>query len=124
MEGKKTATEMLAEDEANKAEERALEEQRRRPVSAWELAQSAVDKDEEAHQKEEYEPKEMKMPETKSASQLAAEAIAKAKEEDQMKLEAEKESRTSYGRGKKARKRSDGICTSSAGNFKLYGKEQ
>lgn len=81
----KTATEMLAEDEANKAEE-----QRRRPVSAWELAQSAVDKDEEAHQKEEYEPKEMKMPETKSASQLAAEAIAKAKEEDQMKLEAEK----------------------------------
>lgn len=86
----KTATEMLAEDEANKAEERALEEQRRRPVSAWELAQSAVDKDEEAHQKEEYEPKEMKMLETKSASQLAAEAIAKAKEEDQMKLEAEK----------------------------------
>lgn len=86
----KTATEMLAEDEANKAEERALEEQRRRPVSAWELAQSAVDKDEEAHQKEEYEPKEMKMPETKSASQLAAEAIAKAKDEDQMKLEAEK----------------------------------
>lgn len=86
----KTATEMLAEDEANKAEERALEEQRRRPVSAWELAQSAVDKDEEAHQKEEYEPKEMKMPKTKSASQLAAEAIAKAKEEDQMKLEAEK----------------------------------
>ena len=86
----KTATEMLAEDEANKAEERALEEQRRRPVSAWELAQSAVDKDEEAHQKEGYEPKEMKMPETKSASQLAAEAIAKAKEEDQMKLEAEK----------------------------------
>lgn len=86
----KTATEMLAEDEANKAEERALEEQRRRPVSAWELAQSAVDKDEEAHQKEEYEPKEMKMPETKSASQLAAEAIAKAKEEHQMKLEAEK----------------------------------
>ena len=86
----KTATEMLAEDEANKAEERALEEQRRRPVSAWELAQSAVDKDEEAHQKEEYEPKGMKMPETKSASQLAAEAIAKAKEEDQMKLEAEK----------------------------------
>ena len=86
----KTATEMLAEDEANKAEEKALEEQRRRPVSAWELAQAAVDKDEEAHQKEEYEPKEMKMPETKSASQLAAEAIAKAKEEDQMKLEAEK----------------------------------
>ena len=30
------------------------------------------------------------MPETKSASQLAAEAIAKAKEENQMKLEAEK----------------------------------
>lgn len=86
----KTATEMLAEDEANKAEERALEEQRRRPVSAWELAQAAVDKDEEAHQKEEYEPKEMQMPETKSASQLAAEAIAKAREEDQMKLEAEK----------------------------------
>lgn len=86
----KTATEMLAEDEANQAEERALEEQRRRPVSAWELAQAAVDKDEEAHQKEEYEPKEMQMPETKSASQLATEAIAKAREEDQMKLEAEK----------------------------------
>lgn len=30
------------------------------------------------------------MPETKSASQLAAEAIAKAREEDQMKIEAEK----------------------------------
>ena len=86
----KTATEMLAEDEANQAEERALEEQRRRPVSAWELAQAAVDKDEEAHQKEEYEPKEIQMPETKSASQLAAEAIAKAREEDQMKIEAEK----------------------------------
>lgn len=86
----KTATEMLAEDEANKAQEQALEAQRRRPVSAWELAQQAVDKDEEAHQKEEYEPKEIQMPETKSASQLAAEAIAKAKEEDQMKLEAEK----------------------------------
>lgn len=86
----KTATEMLAEDEANQAEERELEEQRKRPVSAWELAQAAVDKDEEAHQKEEYEPKEMQMPETKSASQLAAEAIAKAREEDQMKLEAEK----------------------------------
>lgn len=86
----KTATEMLAEDEANQAEERSLEEQRKRPVSAWELAQAAVDKDEEAHQKEEYEPKEMQMPETKSASQLAAEAIAKAREEDQMKLEAEK----------------------------------
>lgn len=86
----KTATEMLAEDEANQAEERALEEQRRRPVSAWELAQAAVDKDEEAHQKEEYEPKEIQMPETKSASQLAAEAIAKAREKDQMKLEAEK----------------------------------
>ena len=86
----KTATEMLAEDEENQAEERALEEQRRRPVSAWELAQAAVDKDEEAPQKEEYEPKEMQMPETKSASQLAAEAIAKAREEDQMKLEAEK----------------------------------
>ena len=86
----KTATEMLAEDEANKEEERALEAQRRRPVSAWELAQEAVDRDEEAHQKEEYEPKEMQMPETKSASQLAAEAIARAREEDQMKLEAEK----------------------------------
>lgn len=86
----KTATEMLAEDEANQAEERSLEEQRKRPVSAWELAQAAVDKDEEAHQKEEYEPKEMQMPETKSASQLAAEAIAKAREEDQMKLEVEK----------------------------------
>ena len=86
----KTATEMLAEDEANQAEERALEEQRRRRDSTWELAQAAVDKDEEAHQKEEYEPKEMQMPETKSASQLAAEAIAKAREEDQMKLEAEK----------------------------------
>ena len=86
----KTATEMLAEDEANQAEERSLEEQRRRPVSAWELAQAAVDKDEEAHQKEEYEPKEIQIPETKSASQLAAEAIAKAREEDQMKLEAEK----------------------------------
>ena len=86
----KTATEMLAEDEANQAEERSLEEQRRRPVSAWELAQAAVDKDEEAHQKEQYEPKEIQIPETKSASQLAAEAIAKAREEDQMKLEAEK----------------------------------
>ena len=97
----KTATEMLAEDEANQAEERALEEQRRRPVSAWELAQAAVDKDEEAHQKEEYEPKEMQMPETKSASQLAAEAIAKAREEDQMKLEAEKRAELLMGEARK-----------------------
>lgn len=88
--GNGNAYDMFGQDEANQAEERALEEQRRRPVSAWELAQAAVDKDEEAHQKEEYEPKEMQMPETKSASQLAAEAIAKAREEDQMKLEAEK----------------------------------
>ena len=93
---------MLAEDEANKAEERALEEQRRRPVSAWELAQSAVDKDEEAHQKEEYEPKEMKMPETKSASQLAAEAIAKEmcirdSSYTAQNIGAEKEERISQG---------------------------
>ena len=85
----KTATEMLEEEAAEK---KALqeEEEKRRPVSAWELAQAAIDQDDRAHQKEEYEPKEMKMPETKSASQLAAEAIARAKEEDQMKLEAEK----------------------------------
>ena len=65
----KTATEMLAEDEANQAEERALEERRRRPVSAWELAQAAVDKDEEAHQKEEYEPKEIQIPQQAQSSQ-------------------------------------------------------
>ena len=118
----KTATEMLAEDEANKAEERALEEQRRRPVSAWELAQSAVDKDEEAHQKEEYEPKEMKMPETKSASQLAAEAIAKAKEEDQMKLEAEKRAERLMEEARKRGK--DPMEFALHQQEKLYGKEQ
>ncbi len=63
----------------------------------------------------------MKMPETKSASQLAAEAIEKAKEEDQMKLEAEKRAERLMEEARK-RGESDGICTSSAGNFKLYGK--
>lgn len=86
----KTATEMLAEEEAAKRAETEANAQRQRPVSAWELAQSAVDKDEEAHQKEAYEPEEVKMPETKSASQLAAEAIARAQEEDRQKLEIEK----------------------------------
>lgn len=86
----KTATEMLAEEEATKRAEAEAEARRQRPVSAWELAQSAVDKDEEAHQKEEYVPEEVKMPETKSASQLAAEAIARAQEEDRQKLEIEK----------------------------------
>ncbi|MCI6858898.1 MAG: DnaB helicase C-terminal domain-containing protein [Eubacterium sp.] len=87
----KTATEMLEEEAAaKKAQEEEETRRKARPVSAWELAQAAVNKDEEEHHKEEPEAKRMEMPETKSASQLAAEAIARAREEDQMKMEAEK----------------------------------
>ncbi len=86
----KTMTEMLAEEE--EARERADREEKetRRKLSAWELAQNAVDKDEAAHQKEEYIPKPMEMPSTKSASQMAAEAIARSREEDNMKTEVER----------------------------------
>ena len=41
-----------------------------------------------------------------------------------MKLEAEKRAERLMEEARKRGKRSDGICTSSAGNFKLYGKEQ
>ncbi|MCI5943906.1 MAG: DnaB helicase C-terminal domain-containing protein [Eubacterium sp.] len=80
----KTFTEQL-EEEKQEAEKEAS-----RPLSAWELAQAAIDKDESAHQKEPYVPKPVEMPSTKSASQLAAEAIARSQEEDKMKLEIEK----------------------------------
>ena len=81
----KTMTEMLEEEAAQKATE-----EEPRQLSAWELAQAAVDQDEALHAKEEYIPKPMEMPETKSASQIAAEAIAQAREQDQEKSEVEK----------------------------------
>ncbi len=86
----KTVTEMLAEEEEAREKAEREEKETRRKMSAWELAQSAVDKDEAAHQKEEYVPKPMEMPATKSASQMAAEAIARSREEDSMKTEIER----------------------------------
>ena len=78
---------LSAVDLAQKAQER---QEPAAPVSAWELAQKVIDKDIELHTKEEYVPRPMEMPETKSASQMAAEAIARAKEQDSEKLEIEK----------------------------------
>ncbi len=83
----KTMTELLEEEQANASQST---EEAARPLSAWELAQNAIDKDIEAHTKEEYVPKPMEMPNTKSASQLAAEAIAKAREESDQRSEIEK----------------------------------
>ena len=80
----KSFTEQLEEER----EDRQPEPQRQ--LSAWELAQAAIDKDESAHQKEPYVPKPVEVPDTKSASQLAAEAIARSQEEDKVKLEIEK----------------------------------
>ncbi|MCD8021071.1 MAG: hypothetical protein LUF92_16300, partial [Clostridiales bacterium] len=60
-------------------------------LTAWELAQDVIDKDVAAHEKEPYIPPVEKTPETKSASQLAAEAIRKAQEQDREKMEIEKQ---------------------------------
>lgn len=71
--------------------QRIAEQEEPSQLSAWELAQNAVDKDVETHKKEPYVPKPVEKPRTKTASQLAAEAIARAQEEDRMKLEIEKQ---------------------------------
>ena len=85
----KSITEMLEEEkEQNQSEP---DNTSKRQLSAWELAQDAIDKDEAAHEKTPYIPKPMEMPQTKSASQLAAEAIARSQEQDKKKLEIEKQ---------------------------------
>lgn len=87
----KTMTEMLEEErQADKAAEGRREPERRQ-LSAWELAQHAIDEDEAAHEKEPYIPQVAEEPVTKSASQLAAEAIRRSQEEDREKLEIEKQ---------------------------------
>lgn len=91
----KSVTEMLEEEKAaQKVAERSQPEQPTpkpaAPQSAWEIAQNAINQDEAAHQKEPYIPKPMEEPQTKTASQLAAEAIARSQEEDKMKSEIEK----------------------------------
>ena len=68
-----------------------IEKEEPSQFSAWDLALNAVTKDEEKNKKEPYKPKPVEEPKTKSASQLAAEAIARAQEEDRMKLEIEKQ---------------------------------
>ena len=102
----KSVTEMLKEEREEeqrlKEEQKAMDEQIRsmaqadreesRPRSAWELAQDAIDRDEQAHEKEPYIPQVLDdAPATKSASQLAAEAIRRSQEEDREKLEIEKQ---------------------------------
>lgn len=102
----KSVTEMLEEEREEeqrlKEEQKAMDEQIRsmaqadreesRPRSAWELAQDAIDRDEQAHEKEPYIPQVLDdAPATKSASQLAAEAIRRSQEEDREKLEIEKQ---------------------------------
>lgn len=87
----KSITEMMEEEKAQEQREVEQEAPARRQLSAWEFAQDAIDKDEAAHEKEPYVPKPMEMPQTKSASQLAAEAIARSQEQDKEKLEIEKQ---------------------------------
>lgn len=87
----KSITEMLEEEKAQEQRETEQSTPPKRQLSAWELAQDAIDKDEAAHEKEPYVPKPMEMPQTKSASQLAAEAIARSQEQDKEKLEIEKQ---------------------------------
>ncbi len=87
----KSVTEQLAEEEEEKERAAREEAERNRKLSAWELAQNAIDSDEEAHTKEPYVPQPVEQPKGKSASQLAAEAIRKSEEEDRMKLEIEKQ---------------------------------
>ena len=85
----KSITEQLEEEQRNASMQDEKEEPAR-PLSAWELAQNAIDKDIEAHSREEYVPKPMEIPNTKSASQLAAEAIERMKAEDDKRSEIEK----------------------------------
>lgn len=91
----KSVTEMLEEEKAAQKAEGSTPAPTApvtpaAPQSAWEIAQNAINQDEAAHQKEPYIPKPMEEPQTKTASQLAAEAIARSQEEDKMKSEIEK----------------------------------
>ena len=96
----KSITEMLEEEkEQNQSEP---DNTSKRQLSAWELAQDAIDKDEAAHEKTPYIPKPMEMPQTKSASQLAAEAIARSQEQDKEKLEIEKQAERLMEEAKKS----------------------
>ena len=97
----KTATEMLAEEAEEKRRRDAEDMERDRKLSAWELAQNVIDQDEAAHAKEEYVPKPVEPPVTKSASQMANEAIRKAEEEKRMKLEIERQAEALMAEAKK-----------------------
>ncbi len=92
----KSFTEQLEENEANDQEE-----ERNRKLSAWELAQNVIDKDEKIRQKEPYIPQVAEEPKTKSASQLAAEAIAKSQEESKMQMEIERRAEALMAEAKK-----------------------
>ncbi len=83
-----TFTEQLEEDAREK---RRADEEQQRKLSAWEIAQNAIDQDEAEHEKEPYIPQVNTEPETKSASQLAAEAIAQSQERDRVQLEIERQ---------------------------------
>ncbi|MDO5147073.1 MAG: DnaB-like helicase C-terminal domain-containing protein [Eubacteriales bacterium] len=87
----KTMTEILEEERRANQEEEERGKTEKRQLSAWELAQAAVDEEEAAHEKEPYIPPVMEETKTKSASQLAAEAIRRSQEEDRQKLEIEKQ---------------------------------
>lgn len=97
----KSVTEMLAEEEEEKARQQREESERNRKLSAWELAQNAIDTDEAAHTKESYVPQPVEKPAGKSASQMAAEAIRKSEEEDRMKLEIEKQAEAMMAEAKR-----------------------
>ena len=97
----KTATEMLAEEAEEKRRRDQEDMDRDRKLSAWELAQNVIDQDEAAHAKEEYVPKPVEPPVTKSASQMANEAIRKAEEEKRMKLEIERQAEALMAEAKK-----------------------
>lgn len=86
----KSVTEMLEEEKRNEEAARLEQGEGNRPLSAWELAQDAVEQEESAHEKEPYIPEVEEEPQTKSASQLAAEAIRRSQEEEREKLEIEK----------------------------------
>ena len=97
----KTATEMLAEEAEEKRRRDEEDMERDRKLSAWELAQNVIDQDEAAHAKEEYVPQPVEPPTTKSASQMANEAIRKAEEEKRMKLEIERQAEALMAEAKK-----------------------
>ena len=97
----KSVTEMLAEEEEEKERAAREESERNRKLSAWELAQNAIDADEAIHEKEPFIPTPIEEPVTKSASQMAAEAIRQAEERDRMQLEIEKQAEAMMAEARK-----------------------